>query len=61
MERTASFEPCPEEESVDPGAGSSLTDGPLFQRVSITGEEDTGGVSETLFFPYSVLLSSGVW
>ena len=47
MERGASLEPCPEE-SLDAAAGfsgTSLADGPLFQRVSITGEEDTGGVS----------------
>ncbi len=37
----------PEEESTDAAFGANLTETftPLFQRVSITGEEDTGGVS----------------
>lgn len=39
--------PVPEEESTDAAFGANLTETftPLFQRVSITGEEDTGGVS----------------
>lgn len=37
----------PEEEATDAAFGANLTETftPLFQRVSITGEEDTGGVS----------------
>ena len=44
------FEPCPEEEGAgDASAVPSFADAPLFQRVSITGEEDTGGVSRLRF------------